>query len=299
MKKILMSGGTSLVGSAIARGFLSRGYDVTCICRLNSRRINNVPKEAHLIDCSLESYESLNIEDSYDAFIHCAWASTTVAGREDVDVQYKNVGYTLSAVRLAKRAGCKVFIGAGSQSEYGVKNEPLSSETPVNPTSPYGIAKYAAERFSMALCKQQGLRFNWLRILSVFGPNDGATTLMTCLMDNLRAGNSPELTKCEQVWDYLYCDDCASAFVAVAEKAPDGKVYALGSGEPRTLKDYVLAAQKIVAPETPLLFGKKDYYPHQPMYLVADIKELKNDTGWKPVISFEEGVRLTLDSLSR
>jgi len=43
-----------------------------------------------------------------------------------------------------------------------------------------------------------------------------------------------------------------------------------------------------------LQFSKKEYYPHQPMYLCADISELTNDTGWKPEVSFEEGVKRTL-----
>jgi UDP-glucose 4-epimerase len=47
----------------------------------------------------------------------------------------------------------------------------------------------------------------------------------------------------------------------------------------------------IIAPDIALQFGKKEYYPHQPMYLCADISELTNDTGWKPEVSFDEGIK--------
>ena len=298
MKKILITGGTTAIGSAIVRAYLNDGDEVTCICRANSWRIDNVPKEARIIDCSLEKLSELEINDSYDIFIHCAWANTDPVGRNTINLQYKNVGYTIEAVQLAAKTGCKAFIGAGSQAEYGMSDKPFTVDTPVNPTSAYGIAKYAAERFAFTLCEQLNIKFNWLRILSVYGINEGPKTLIRYLIDELKAGRSPEVTKCEQIWDYIYCDDCASAFKAVVEKAPHGKVYPLGVGMPKSLKDYVETVQKIVAPDIPVLFGKKDYYPNQPMYMVADISELVNDTGWKPRVSFEDGIKLMLDSLN-
>jgi nucleoside-diphosphate-sugar epimerase len=47
----------------------------------------------------------------------------------------------------------------------------------------------------------------------------------------------------------------------------------------------------VVNPQSILQFGKKEYYPHQPMFLCADISELTADTGWKPEITLEEGIK--------
>ena len=298
-KKILITGGTTSIGSAIVREYLNDGDEVTCICRANSWRIDNIPKEACVIDCSLEKLGELEINDSYDVFIHCAWANTDPVGRNTVNLQYLNVGYTIDAVQLAARTGCKAFIGAGSQAEFGLSDKPFSVSTPVNPISAYGIAKYAAERFAFNLCEQFNIKFNWLRILSVYGINEGPKTLIRYLIDEFKEGKSPEVTKCEQMWDYIYCDDCARAFKAVVEKAPHGKVYPLGGGIPKPLKAYVKAVQKVVSPDIPVFFGKRDYYPNQPMYMVADISELKEETGWEPQVSFEEGIKLMLYSLKK
>jgi nucleoside-diphosphate-sugar epimerase len=108
----------------------------------------------------------------------------------------------------------------------------------------------------------------------------------------LEKGESPKLTKCEQTWDYLYCEDAARAFIAVAQKGIDGKTYPLGSGAPRKLSEYVIAIRNIIAPTVKLNFGEIDYYPHQQMFLCADISELKKDTGWSPKFSFEEAVKI-------
>ncbi len=287
-KHILLTGATGMIGSAIIREALKQDYEITCLVRKDSSRISNIPQNenVHIINCSITDYASLELNEKYDIFMHLAWDKTSVGGRDDVDCQLKNIQYTLDAVRLAKRCGCSVFIGAGSQAEYGIQSVPLTPYLPVNPESGYGIAKYTAGKFAGMLCKQLGIRFNWMRILCVYGPNDGDNTLISYVTRELKAGRSPELTKCEQTWDYLHCDDAACAFLAVAERGVDGKFYPLGSGKGRKLSEYVMDIQKAVAPNVPVKFGMKEYYPHQPMYLVADVSELEKDTGWKPVLKF-------------
>ena len=260
-------------------------------------KINNISKSTHLkiIYADISEYSQLDLHERYDVFYHLAWEKTFAASRDDVDIQFANIHYTLDAIRLAKRLECKKFIGAGSQAEYGIVAEPLKSDTPVNPLSGYGIAKYAAGRLSRLLCAQLGLQFNWVRILSVFGPQDGTHTLIMYAVNELRAGRSPEFTKCEQIWDYLYCDDAARAFLAIGKNGVDGKTYPLGSGEGKRLSEYLDVIRNIIAPNMELQFGRKDYYPHQPMYLCADVSELTRDTGWKPEIPFEEGIKRIID----
>lgn len=293
MKSLVITGATGMIGSAIVRQAIKQDYKVACIVHRESKRMANIPQDSHVsvVKCNIDEYSSLNNEGSYDAFIHLAWDKTSVAGRDDVDTQLKNIQYTLDAVRLASRCGCKVFIGAGSQAEYGIQSVPLTGNLPVQPESGYGIAKFTAGKLGGMLCRQLGIRFNWLRILSIYGRNDGENTLISYVMRELEAGRSPELTKCEQLWDYLNCEDAAKAFFAVLEKGIDGKVYPLGSGKGRKLSAYVEDIRDVIDSSIELGFGKKDYYPHQPMYLVADISELTEDTGWKPEIDFIKGIK--------
>lgn len=293
MKRLLITGASGMIGSAIVREALRQDFDITCLVRNNSARVKSIPQDArvHIVDCDMAGYKELRLEGSYDIFMHLAWDKTSVGGRDDVDCQLKNIQYALDAVRLAKRCGCKVFIGAGSQAEYGVQGVPLTPELSVKPESGYGIAKFTAGKLAGMLCAQLGVRFNWLRILSVYGPGDGENTLISYVVRELKAGRSPELTKCEQTWDYLHCDDAARAFLAVAERGVPGKAYPLGGGKGHALSEYVKALQNRIAPNVLIKFGSKEYYPHQPMFLVADISELTADTGWKPEIKFSGGVK--------
>ena len=283
------------------RRALKEAADVLCIVHEGSSRLENLPWNERLKvrSCNLCDYSTFTPEGRYDAFIHLAWEKTFGASRDDAEVQARNIQYTLDAVRLAHRCGCKVFVGAGSQAEYGVQSVDLTPSLPVQPESGYGIAKYAAGKLSAMLCKGLGIRHHWMRILSVYGPNDGPNTLISYVIGELKAGRSPQLTRCEQIWDYLYADDAAAAFLAVVEKGVDGRVYPLGSGVGRPLSAYVEDIRRIVNPDVAVEYGAKPYYPHQPMHLVADVSGLKNDTGWSPGVSFEEGISTMIQDYGR
>ncbi len=284
------------MGSAVVRRAVDKGMDVTCIVHQGSKRLGNLPQsdKVHIVECNLQDYRTLSLDGQYDAFIHLSWEKTVGASRDDAEVQNRNIQYTLDAVQLAHRCGCSVFVGAGSQAEYGVQSVDLTPDLPVKPESGYGIAKYAAGKLSAMLCKSLGMRQCWVRILSVYGPNDGENSLISYLIREFKAGNSPQLTKCEQMWDYLYADDAADAILAVGEKGVDGKAYPLGSGNGRRLSAYVEDIKNVINPSIEVQYGAKEYYPHQPMHLVADIRELTKDTGWLPSLSFKEGVHLLL-----
>lgn len=292
MNKIIVTGATGCVGSAIVRRGLAQGMEVTCIVHEGSKRLSNLPQDekVKIVECNLSNYGTLNLSDNYDVFIHMAWEKTFGASRDDAEVQMRNIQYTLDACHLAKRCGCKVFVGAGSQAEYGVQSVDLTPDLQVNPESGYGIAKFAAGKLSAMLCKSLGLRQNWVRILSVYGPNDGENTLISYVIRELKAGRSPELTKCEQIWDYLYADDAADAILAVAERGTDGKTYPLGSGKGRRLSDFIEDIRTLINPSITIKYGVKEYYPHQPMHLVADVSELITDTYWKPYTTFIDGI---------
>ena len=292
-KSIIITGATGAVGSAVVRRALIQGLGVTCIVHKGSKRLNNLPQNSnlHIVECDLQNYQTLSLDKQYDAFIHMSWEKTFGASRDDAEVQTRNIQYTLDAVQLAHRCGCSVFVGAGSQAEYGAQSVDLTPDLPVKPESGYGIAKFAAGKLSAMLCKNLGMRQCWVRILSVYGPNDGENSLISYLIREFKAGNSPQLTRCEQMWDYLYADDAADAILSVAEKGVDGKAYPLGSGKGRRLSEYVNDIRNAINPSIDVQFGDKEYYPHQPMHLVADISELESDTGWNPSVTFTQGVK--------
>ena len=116
--RVLITGATGFIGVALCKEMIKNGNEVTAIIRENSNKKSKLPKEVKIVELSLDKLNKFN--GSYDLMYHLAWNGSSGNDRNDFDMQYSNIKYTVEAIKLAKRCNCKKFIGAGSQAEYGV-----------------------------------------------------------------------------------------------------------------------------------------------------------------------------------
>ena len=302
MKKVVITGATGMIGVSLVNQLVSNGIFCLLLVKKEYIKPNTLPVSdlCKVEECDLHDLEKFDYKDKdFDVFIHLGWMSTIGLGRDDAFLQEKNIKVSLDAVALAKKLGCNKFVGVGSQAEYGVTNSILSPELSCNPQSGYGIAKYSAGKLTRILANKLGISHCWIRILSVYGPNDNPNTLISYLINCLKNNIAPTLTPCEQIWDYIYVDDCSKAIISICEKGVDKKTYLIASGEPKRLKEYVLIVKNAINPTMRVVFGGKNYPKNQPMFLKADISELKKDTGFTPCISFEEGIKRTIKYMEK
>lgn len=295
MPSVALTGATSMLGIALVHQCIAANVPVIAFVRPDTKRLDRLPKSelVTVVRCDLASLEYADVENLYaDIFYHIGWSFTDKVGRNLPILQEKNIKYTLDAVNLAKRLGCFRFIGTGSQAEYGRVGTTIGPDTPVNPESAYGIAKYAAGKLCKEECERQGLEHIWVRVFSVYGKNDNEGTLLQTFIQNLKANKPMPLTKCEQIWDYLYEEDAGKALYLLGLKGIPGKVYCLGSGYGWPLIDYLRIAKDVINPEYKLMVGSLPYIEKQVMYLVADISSLQTDTGWAPEIHFKMGITI-------
>ena len=237
------------------------------------------------------------IDSECDAIFHFAWLGTFGDTRDDAYLQNDNIKYTIDTCKLGVMTGCKVFVGAGSQAEYGTVSTKLTPDTPTNPQTGYAIAKFAAGKLSKLFCDANNMCHCWTRILSVFGVGMNPATLLPSAINKFLSGERATFTKGEQDWDFLYCDDCAKAFYAIAKNGVHGKTNPIGSGTTRNLREFIEITRDAVNPDIPLYFGEVPYNKNQAMYLCSDNTEIYNDTGFKPTISFEEGIKLLVEDI--
>ena len=277
---------------ALCAKLLAEGVTVYAVTHPGSARAALLPQDArlHVVPCDAAELAALPelIPEKADAFFHFAWAHTIGPGRNDMPAQIANIRYTIAACRAAAQLGCQVFIGAGSQAEYGRVEGVLTAQTPCFPENGYGMAKLCAGQMSRVECQRLGMAHIWTRILSVYGPHDGPATMISGTIRKLLHGEKPALTAGIQQWDYLYAADAAAAFYALAVSGQDGRVYPLGSGTARPLKDYIETLRDAIDPALPLGLGEVPYGPLQVMHLQADASALQEDTGWRPATPFEE-----------
>lgn len=298
MKRIAVTGPTGAIGIALLQKCICSGTEVYAFCRQGSDRVKRIPVHelVHIIECSL--HELKNFDENKippcDVFYHLGWEATSGTGRDDMQLQLKNIQYTLDAVALAGRLGCHCFIGAGSQAEYGRHTEALQAKTAAFPENGYGMAKLCAGQMSRTECERIGIKHIWARILSVYGPYDGMGTMICSTISRLLAKEQPLFTPSRQEWDYLYSADAANALFLLGEKGKNNKIYCLGSGKARPLIEYIETIRDAIDPGAELGIGALPYGKRQVMHLCADIRELTEDTGFLPGVSFEEGIRKTI-----
>lgn len=297
MNKVVITGATGAIGMALINKCIDNGIQVMVLCHKCSPRNNYIPnnKLVELCECSLEKLSSLDVNSySGDVFYHLAWKGTFGRERNELYSQLDNVRFTLDAVMLAKKLGCRRFIGIGSQAEYGRTDIKLSPETFPNPENGYGAAKLSAGIMSKLLCEQLQMEYIWVRVLSVYGPYDGTDTMITSTLIKMLKGEHISLTKGEQKWDYLFSEDAAEALFRLGNSKEVGKVYVLGSGTSRPLKEYVEIMKQETGYVHEVGYGEIAYSPKQVMKLEADISGLEKDILFKPEISFEEGIQKTI-----
>lgn len=298
MKKAVITGPTGAIGMALIQCLADNGIDVVAVVRPGSARADRIRESEHVsvVYCDLKELDRLPslIEGGADVFYHFAWDGTFGDSRNNMYLQNNNVKYALDAVDAAYELGCKTFIGAGSQAEYGRYEGDLNASVPAFPENGYGIAKLCAGQMTRIACQQKGIRHIWTRILSIYGPYDGDKTMVSSTIIKLMNGEKPSCTKGEQMWDYLYSKDAARAFMMLADGGVDGRVYCLGGGIARPLKDYINLIRDAVGNDVEIGFGDIPYSDKQVMHLCADIKELTKDTGFTPIYTFEQGIGETV-----
>lgn len=302
MNTVLITGATSMIGLALTEECLARGCRVVAVVRRGSAKLHCLPKAERLrvVQADLSELKTLDAAaiGPCDVFYHLAWAYTDKAGRTDPAKQQANIAYTLDALELAARLGCQKFIGAGSQAEYGAHRQcPTGPDSPAEPQIAYGICKYAAGKLGALQARQLGMDFIWVRIFSVYGPNDLPGTMIRTTVARLQHGDHCAFTAGTHLWDYLYSADAARAFWLIGEKAQGEKVYCLGSGTARPLREYILQLRDIIAPDAVPGLGEIPYPDGKGMDLGADITALCADTGWKPQTDFTAGVQALLAAM--
>jgi len=299
IKKVVLTGATGMIGVTLINHLLQQNIEVSVIIRPDSKKRFQLPQSEKIkvIEMDLANIskaESL-LDDKYDAFYHLGWDGTYGESRNDMYTQNLNIKYTLDAVELAHQLGCSVFVGAGSQAEYGRTKEKLGPSTPTFPENGYGIAKLCAGQMSRIMCEKYNMTHVWTRILSIYGPFDGSQTMIMSGIRQMLAGESPKYTKGEQMWDFLYSKDAANALYLIGKNGTHGSIYCIGGGKVRSLAEYIQIMRDTINSKLNVQLGAVPYADRQVMYLCADIDNLTRDTGFVPRYSFEDGIIETIE----
>lgn len=295
----IVTGATGFIGAALVRRLLDCGGKVAAIVRPESPNCSLLPDSPNLTVVPGDLRDVTTWREPLsgfgaDVFYHLAWHGVGSNQINDPQ-QASNIEPSLATLKLAAELGCRRWVATGSQGEYGPLNRRISEQDLLEPTTLYGAAKAATCLLTRVLGQQLGIETVWVRVFSTYGPGDNR--MLADVFKKLLHKQRPALTAGEQLWDYLYVDDAADALVAMGMAGHLSGIYNLGSGQSRTIRSIAEMARDMIDPELPLGFGEIPYRTDQVMHLEADIGRLVRDTGWRPRISLEEGVRRLVESI--
>jgi UDP-glucose 4-epimerase len=186
------------------------------------------------------------------------------------------------------------FVYAASSSCYGIADVPTSEEHPIRPRYPYAFSKYAGEMTCFHWHNVYKLPINSLRIFNAYGPRSrtsGAYGAVFGVFLRQKLAGKPLTVVGDgsQRRDFLYVSDVAAAFLAAAETQQAGRIWNVGAGNPQSVNRLVelLGGETVHIPKR----------PGEPECTWADIRRIKEDLGWEPRVSFEDGVSKVLSNI--
>lgn len=292
MKTAVVTGATSFLGKELVKCLLDKDYIVYGVVRDKSdKSVGAEDRENFVkIPCSMERISDLpKIVKNADVFFHLAWNGTRGQSRNDGVLQSVNFNQSMQAIDACYELGCKCFVGAGSQAEYGVKDFLTTEETLATPNTEYGKNKLKFTVEGAKKAKEFGINFIIPRFFSIYGKDDYENTVVQSNVVKMLKNEDCALTECVQKWNFIYLADAVAAMVYLYENGFSG-VYNFASDDTRELKSFVEEIKTLTKSDSELLYGEIPY-PSTGMVSINPSIEKLLSTGFLFKYTFAKGIK--------
>ena len=297
MPDIIIHGASGFLGKHFVAKLISENIPAVIIARESSQiklPANHPLVKIHRYRKNISELTAENFQVSNPVFFEFSWSGVFGSERNSESQLTENIPLITSSINLAHALKSAHWIGIGSQAEYGNLNKKISENDECHPTTLYGKAKLQCSELSAELCKKFSMEHSWLRLFSVYGPDDNHQWLIQYLIEEMLSNREINVTKGEQFWDYLYIDDVSEMLFKLAHNRGAG-IANLGSGKAVQVKYIIEKIKEFTNSKSKINFGALPYRDDQVMFMEADITKLSSHLNWRPNISIEEGLQKTID----
>jgi UDP-glucose 4-epimerase len=303
MTKVLVTGGGGFIGSNLVRALLERGDEVRVLDNFSTgNRANLEGLDVDVVEGELRSYERVhNAVRGTELVFHLgALGSVPRSVQDPLTSSAVNVEGTLNVLLAARDEGVRRVVFSSSSSVYGTRKElPVTEGLPLDPLSPYGVAKLAAERYCISFSRvYERFESVVVRYFNVFGPWQSPFSQYAAVIPKfitaISAGRAIEVYgDGEQSRDFTYVDNVIAGTILAAE-VPDanGYVFNIAASAPTTVNHVADLIGRILGTEV-----QKNHTPPRPGDIRdswADVTAARELLGWTPTIDLEQGLRRTV-----
>lgn len=290
----IVTGGAGFIGSHMVDLLLERGYAVRVIDSLIGGREANLAHHAGNPDLAFERRDIRSLAPD-DSLFRGARYVFHFAGIGDIvpsidrptEYMSANVMGTVQVLEAARSAGVAKLVYAASSSCYGLAATPTRENHPIDPQYPYALSKYQGEQAVFHWHRVYHLPVNTIRIFNAYGVRSRTTgaygaVFGVFLRQKLAGTPFTVVGDGTQTRDFVYVTDVAAAFYAAAATERVGQAYNVGAGRPQPVNRLVelLGGDVVHIPKR----------PGEPDCTWADTAKIATELGWRPQVSFEEGV---------
>lgn len=311
-KTILVTGGAGFIGSNFVYYMLAKhsDYKIVCIDALtyagNLETLDSAMKNENFTFVKgditdRKTVYSLFEKENFDAVVNFAAESHVDRSIDEPEIFLKtNILGTQVLLDACRKFGDIRFHQVSTDEVYG--DLPLdrpdlffTEETPIHTSSPYSASKASADLLVMAYHRTYGLPVTISRCSNNYGPYHFPEKLIPLMIANALEGkNLPVYGEGKNVRDWLYVEDHCKAIDLILEKGTVGEVYNIGGHNEKTNLDVVKTVLKILGKDESLITFVKDRPGHDMRYAI-DPTKIKNELGWYPETSFDEGIAKTVE----
>ena len=292
-EKLMVTGANGLIGSAVCKAAMARGYEVLGMCRDPQATL---PAGCKMAVGSMEHIPWREVDTfAPTALVHLAWTARPGVNFTSPENELL-VGQSAALFRGLAERGARHLTGTGTFIEYATSPDPLIEDvSPLKPLVSYSRAKLATLDELRGIAGKAGLAWSWFRVFNAYGEGEDIARMTSALMRLLAAGTPVSVKTPASLRDYIHASDVAEGMLASLDSGLTGVVN-IGTGVGVRVLD--LARQiAIAAGANPALVTAQDP-PHEDLMpcAIADSSKLRA-TGWSPRVSLENGLQRLWQSL--
>lgn len=305
LQKALVTGGAGFIGSHIAEALVDQGCEVVVLDNLASGHLSNldaIKEKLTFVEGDIED-EALvsSVLQGCDIVFHQA---AVVSVTKTIDQPVMSAGVndlgTLKVFEAARRNGVRRVVSASSSAVYGdVPQLPKTESMIPSPLSPYAIQKLTNEYYAELYHRMYGLETVCLRYFNVYGPRQDPSSpysgVISIFMLKALENQPPSIYgDGHQTRDFVFVKDVVQAnLLAARNEGASGKVYNIGTSSSVEINALWWSIAGLAG--CTLAAQHEEARPGDIIHSLASIQRAKEQLGFQPGFSFEEGLRRTFE----
>lgn len=300
MVKCLVLGANGFIGSHLVNALARQGCAVRAFGRSHLRpsRHADSPLIEYVEGDFIHEGDVRAALEGCDICFHLVSTTLPKSSNDDpvFDI-HTNIGGTAALLKHAAASGVKkvVFLSSGG-TIYGVPAEvPIDEDHPTDPICSYGITKLAVEKYLALYRHLHGIDYTILRLSNPYGEHQRVTATQGAIAVFLHKALRREPI---EIWgdgsvvrDYVYIDDVISAIVSTIGYQGSEHIFNIGAGQGKSLNEILETIEKTIGLSVERRY--KDPRPFDVPKSILSIARAKQELGWSPSISFDEGLLRT------